>query len=218
MKFLVVVVVMLMFGIGTGILFAAGYKLHEPVLQAVGDYLIVQDTLHRADLIHVIAGPDYRTYYALHLYRQGLGSRLFFTGGWCNVHHDFHGERGKRLSLEMGIPENDVALDDTPVTSTYDEAVRLREFIEESGHTIRSVIVVSDPHHMRRARWTYHHVLGDQVEVQMAPVRFELTPYIHEWWKDPITRRYVLDEYKKLVYYFFRYRLSWDWLASLDRE
>jgi len=87
---------------------------------------------------------------------------------------------------------------------------------------IRSVIVVSDPYHMRRARWTYRLVLGDSVKLLMAPVPFELSPYRHEWWTDKESRKMVRHEYSKILYYYLKYRLSWgplkDWLASLDRD
>ena len=85
-----------------------------------------------------------------------------------------------------------------------------------------SPIVVSDPFHMRRARWTYKRVLGDNIEVQMAPVPFEMTSYRRRWWTDQASRIYVQDEYKKVVYYILRYQISRgkfrDWLASKDRE
>ena len=65
--------------------------------------------------------------------------------------------------MAQGIPPDNIALDDSEVTSTYGEVVRLREFIALSATHVRSVIVVSDPYHMRRARWTYEKVLGDEI-------------------------------------------------------
>jgi uncharacterized SAM-binding protein YcdF (DUF218 family) len=200
----------------------AFFMFQESLLLVMGDYLVVQDQLRPADVIHVIAGPDYRTNYAIHLYQQGLGSTLFFTGGWCDTHQDFHGERGERLSLAEGVPAGDIASNDSPVTSTYSEALLLKEFIEKNDPAARSVIVVSDPYHMRRARWTYRLILGDQVNVQMAPVPFEQTPYKQEWWIDRKSKKYVREEYTKIVYYLLRYQLSRgnikEWLASLDTE
>jgi hypothetical protein len=56
----------------------------------------------------------------------------------------------------------------------------------------------------------------------MAPVPFELTPYQHNWWKDPMSRQNVQEEYSKLLYYLLRYQYSRglfkDWLASFDTE
>ncbi|GAB4471759.1 MAG: hypothetical protein Kow00124_09160 [Anaerolineae bacterium] len=199
---------------------AALFVFRKPLALAIGDYLVIQDDLQPADVIHVIAGDDYRTDYAIQLYQQGYGQQIFFTGGWCTTHNYYHGQHGEELATAQGVPEEAVAIDESEVISTYAEALRLRELIAQSPTPIRSVIVVSDPFHMRRARWAYRHVLGDEVRVQMAPVPFEQAPYRREWWTDDESRRYVRDEYLKMAYYLARYQLSWgklqEWLASLD--
>jgi uncharacterized SAM-binding protein YcdF (DUF218 family) len=173
-------------------------------------------------VIHVIAGDDYRTDYALQLYEQGYGKVLFFTGGWCERHQYHHGEHGKAKALAQGVASHAIAFDDSSVTSTYLEAERLKSWVAHSPTPVRSVIVVSDPFHMRRARWAYRKVLGESIAVQTAPVPFERTPYQRRWWTDQESRRYVQEEYKKLAYYILRYQISrgrfHDWLASKDRE
>jgi len=194
----------------------------EPWLMFIGDFLVIQDTLRPADVIHAIAGQDYRTDYAIQLYEQGFGRTLFFTGGWCEIHQYNHGEHAEEMSLEQGVPLNAIAFNDSKVISTYMEAEKLKEWIERSPHPVWSVIVVSDPFHMRRARWTYRKVFGNSIEIQIAPVPFDLTPYQRTWWKDQESRKNVREEYSKLIYYLFRYQYSWgffkDWLVSLDTE
>jgi uncharacterized SAM-binding protein YcdF (DUF218 family) len=198
------------------------FVFRERWLLYLGDYLVLQDHLHAAEVIHVIAGEDYRTDYAIQLYKQGYGEMLFFTGGWCVYHHYKHGEHAEARSLAQGIPMNAIAFDDSSVTSTYTEAEKLKEWIAHSPKPIHSVIVVSDPFHMRRARWTYKKVLGGNIEVQMAPVPFEWTSYRRRWWTDQASRRYVREEYEKYGYYILRYQISTgkfhDWLVSMDRE
>ncbi len=202
--------------------FVGSLQFQRPVQSALGNFLVVRDKITEADIIHVIAGPDEQTDYAIRLYQQGFGKKIFLTGGWCRWHNFYHGQHGRERALKAGIPLEAIATDDSPVTSTYTEVVRLREFMTGSQTPIRSVIVVSDPYHMRRARWTYRLVLGDSVKLLMAPVPFELSPYRHEWWTDKESRKMVRHEYSKILYYYLRYRLSWgplkDWLASLDRD
>ncbi len=194
----------------------------EQWLPLVGDFLFIRDTLHPADVIHVIAGEDYRTDYAIQLYNQGFAKKLFFTGGWCDIHLYYHGEHAKERALVQGIPSAVIVFDNTKVLSTYMEAERLKEWIADNPYPVRSVIVVSDPFHMRRVRWTYRWVLGNGIEVQMAPVPFEHTPYKYTWWTDQKSRQNVQEEYSKLIYYLLRYQFSRgifrDWLASLDTE
>lgn len=192
----------------------------ERWLVLIGDFLIIQDTLEPADVIHVIAGEDYRTDYAFQLYRQGYGETIFFTGGRCESHLNGHGARAKERALTQGLPLDSIAFDDSEVMSTYMEAEKLKEWIARNSYPVQSIIVVSDPFHMRRALWTYQQVFGDQIQIQMAPVPFELTPYRATWWKDTESQKYVREEYFKFVFYRFRYQYSWgifkDWLASFD--
>jgi len=188
----------------------------------MGDYLILEDDLHPVDVIHVIAGDDFRTEYAIQLYKQGYSPVLFFTGGWCSTYGYYHAAHARELALNGGVPIESIVIDDSEVTSTYSETVLLKAWFEQSPIPINSVILVSDPFHMRRLRWTARQVLGREIELLMAPVEFEVTPYEREWWRNEWARDYVKDEYLKLFYYVARYQLSWgilqEWLATLDKE
>ena len=201
---------------------AMAFLFREPLMLAIGDYLVIQDELKPADVIHVIAGPDDRTDYAIQLYKLGYGKQIFFTGGWCTLHGYYHGQHGAERAEAQGIGPESIAVDESPVTSTYDEAILVKKHIAESQTPIRSVIVVSDSYHMRRARWVYRQVLGKGIKVLMAPVPFGESPYRRRWWTDRTSQQYVRDEYMKLLYYCARYRLSWGpfqrWLALMDRD
>jgi len=188
----------------------------KPILLAIGGFLIVHDALQQADLIHVISGPDDRVDYSVRLYEQGYGERLFYTGRGSQA------DAQRRRAIRQGVPPEAVATDGAWVTSTYSEAIRLQAYIAQSETPIRSVIVISDAYHMRRARWAYRQVLGDQVEVWMAPVPFEDSPLRREWWSHPRSRKRVCEEYLKLVYYYARYKVFrgpiQEWLASFDQN
>jgi uncharacterized SAM-binding protein YcdF (DUF218 family) len=215
MKYFIVPVTVVLLG-------ATLFLFREPIALAIGDFLVIRDELQPADVIHVIAGEDHRTDYAIQLYKQGYGRQIFFTGGWCTIHDLYHGQHGRERALEQGVPPEAIAIDDSEVTSTYGEAARLTEFIAQSQAPIRSVTVVSDAFSMRRTRWTYRRLLGNEIRVQMAPAPFEMSPYQRRWWTDAASQQYVKEEYAKLLYYLARYRLSrgpiQQWLASLDRE
>ena len=193
----------------------------DRLLLSIGDELIVQDDLHTADVIHVIAAEDYRANYSIQLYQEGYAKYLFFTGGWCETHKYYHGAHAKQLATSKGVPPEVVFYDDSFVTSSYSETVKLKDWIDQSKIPIHSIIVVSDAYHMRRLKWTYRQVLGNEVDIQMAPVPFEMSPYKRIWWNDPISRHFVLEEYLKNVFYILRYQLSWgplrEWLAGFDR-
>jgi uncharacterized SAM-binding protein YcdF (DUF218 family) len=194
----------------------------ERILLALGDLLIVQDKLQPADIIHVIAGHDYRNNYAVLLYKQGYGKQIFFTGGWSPYFKEYHGQNSREQAHQQGISREAIVIDDSDVTSTYSEVVKLTEFMAKSQAPIRSVIVISDPFHMWRARWTYRRLLGDKIRIQMAPVPFESSLYQHRWWTDQLSRSHVGNEYLKTAYYYARYKFAVgpikEWLVSLDRD
>jgi len=198
------------------------FLTRESILLAVGDFLVVQDKLQPAEIIHVIAGHDHRNDYAILLYKQGYARQIFFTGGWCPELKVYHGKHGREMALRQGVPSQAIVTDDSDVTSTYSEVVRLKEFMAKSQVPIGSVIVVSDPFHMRRARWTYRQLLGDRIRIQMAPVPFDLSHYQRRWWTEKLSRSHVENEYLKTVYYYARYKFAVGpmkgWLASLDRD
>jgi hypothetical protein len=77
--------------------------IHEKILLTVGDFLVFQDEVRPADVIHVISGPDYRTHYAVQLYHKRYGKQLFFTGGWCSNIQGNHAEHAKERSIGQGV-------------------------------------------------------------------------------------------------------------------
>lgn len=199
------------------------FLFREKWLLLIGDFLIVEDTLQPADVIHVIAGENYRLDFAIQLYQKGYGKKIFLTGGgWCPSHQVIHEGEWMQRALEQGVSREDIIIDRRKIISSYQEVERLKSWIDQSPEPIQSVTVVSDPFHMRRVRWTYKRVLGDEIVVQLAAVPFDLTPYQRTWWQDRSSRKYVIDEYQKYVYYVLRYQVSrgqfQKWLVSLDTE
>lgn len=201
---------------------AALLRLREPILLAVGDYLVVQDRLQASDVIHVLGSADRRTDYGIRLYEQGYADRIFFTGSWPRARGEGDVAPDYARALEQGVPAGAITVDGARVASTYAEGIRLKALIEASASPIRSVIVVTDPHHTRRARWAFRRVLGDGVSILMAPVPFGQSPFKRRWWTDEGSRQLVWDEYRKIAYYYVRYQYSWGairrWLASLDED
>jgi len=191
---------------------------YKQIFQKIGDYLLVKDDLVPVDVIHVIAGDDYRSEYAFQLYKQGLSKYIFFTGGWCKYHGYYHGNHGKELAIQNDIPESAIAYDDSNVKSTYDEILLLKKWIDVNPNKIKSILIVSDPFHMRRSKWIVNKIFGGEINVIMAPVPMDWTISGNNWWQDKTSRKYIIEEYVKLVYYFFRYQLSINWLGVFDTE
>lgn len=171
------------------------------ILRGLGRYLLVaDDELQPADLIHSLGGNFSRLDYTYTLYRQGYAPTIFVTG-------DNDAALYRRYLVSKGIPPVAIRPDISYATSTYEEALELKAYLDQTP-AVRSVIIVSSPYHMRRACWTFEHVLGDRVTLQFAPVPFEFSPVQPQWWRDPGSRQSVISEWVKLVYYHLRYSMS----------
>lgn len=180
--------------------------------------LVVRDELPQADCIVVLSGAsEYveRTRHAAELWRLGVAPKIVLTndnlrGGWNSEQqrNPFFVEREAEELRRAGVPAAQIEALPEPVTSTYDEAVRLRAYASEQR--LGSVLVVTSAYHSRRARWTMRRVFRDSgVRVGMSPVAASSaarqTPNAFVWWLSGRGWRSVVPEYPKLVYYWLRY-------------
>jgi uncharacterized SAM-binding protein YcdF (DUF218 family) len=193
-----------------------------PLLSLIGNYLIVKDSLRKADLITSVSGPAYRAIYAADLCQSGLAPRLFYTGGFNENDQRYEAKWSEYLATLEGVPPEEIFIDDSTVNSTYQEAVRVKEYIDSlPDDQVKTIIVVTDAYHTRRARWAYQKVLGNQIKILMAPVPFDKAGYSQKWWANSVSRQMVPEEYFKLTFYLFRYQLTsgplQKWLARFDK-
>lgn len=191
------------------------------LIKPIGDFLMVPDDLEKSDLIAAVSGPEYRIVYAAELYKKGLGATLFFTGGFSEENQRYEADWSKYLSTTLGVPEEAMAVNNATVISTYEEAVLLNEYILAHPEQVRSVIIVTDYYHTRRARWIYQKVLGDGIRVLMAPVPFNQAGYTSRWWESQVSRKMVWNEWVKYIFYRLRYETASgsfrEWLSQFDQ-
>jgi len=178
------------------LVFVAG----EPILLATGNFLVVKDDLLQpADMIHVLGGSLDRVDYGVELYHRAYAPRFFITGCDCIAYEE--------RAMGGGVRPEDLSLDLSWSTTTYEEALELRRLLEEDP-SIQSVIIVSSPYHMRRAQWAFQKVLGERARLQFAPVPFEMSSLEQRWWTDAGSRKMVVKEYLKILFYFVKYSLG----------
>ena len=105
----------------------------------------------------------------------------------------------------LGVPAEDIVLLPTGdgVTSTRDEAVVLRQYVDD--HAIGSVVLVTSAFHTRRARWICNKELAGSpatLQVSAAPHwGFDQT----NWWQDERGLLGFANEVIKSFYYLVRY-------------
>ncbi len=195
--------------------------LAVPLLQGIGKYLIVSDPIDKVDLITAVSGPSYRITYAAELFQRHLASYLFFTGGFNEHEQRYDADWSATLARNIGVPPENIYTDESTVISTYQEAERVKAFIEAHPEKIHSVLVVTDAYHTRRAKWAYQKVLGPDIKVTVTPVPWDEAGYSSKWWRSATTREMVTKEYLKYTFYLFRYQWTsgalQNWLARFDK-
>lgn len=176
-------------------------------LPAIGGLLIVSDPLARADAVVPLGGGERdRVTQAAGLVVDGYAGWLVTT----DVELDLPGIRDswptlvRREAAWQGVPAERVV--DAPglVTTTYGEALALRGLMLDRGW--RSLIVVTDPLHTRRARLIFRDVLGE-AGLRVIVQGVADAPYTAQtWWRSEEGLRYAWTEYLKLVYTVLRVR------------
>lgn len=177
--------------------------------------LIVDCELESADAVVVLAGSSTyreRARHAAEIYARGRAPLVLLTddgqrSGWSaerQANPLFH-ERAAEELLKSGVPAERIRVLPGVVTSTHDEALRVREFVESEG--VRSLLVVTVAYQSRRARWTMERVLGASgVRIGVdAPPPGEESPPASTWWLRGLGWKLVPGEYVKLAYYVLFY-------------
>jgi uncharacterized SAM-binding protein YcdF (DUF218 family) len=194
------------------LLVVLAYTFRSQVLTGVADLLVVNDRLQPADVIFLLNG-DYNTrpFYASDLYRQGLAPAIVIARSenlpaaeLGLVPNDTDIAVG--VMEKLGVPADKIVVLPVPggVTSTFDEAIVLRRYIETNN--IHTVILVTSAFHTLRAKWIFDR------ELSGLPLTLEMAAAPHygfnatNWWRSESGLITLNNEYVKLVYYFFKYR------------
>jgi uncharacterized SAM-binding protein YcdF (DUF218 family) len=177
--------------------------------------LIVESELPQADALVVLSGSgNYieRTRAAAELFKAGRAQKIILTndnerGGWSSAEerNPFFEELEFAELVRAGVPAEKIEGLTEIVTSTYDEAVLVREYASAQG--LHSIMVVTSPYHSRRALWTWRRVFqnsGIEIGLSAAPTG-EQSPNPFSWWWHPRGWAMVAGEYPKLIYYWLQY-------------
>lgn len=177
--------------------------------------LIVRSDLAHADAMVVLAGSSTyleRTHRAAQLFHEGRAPRIILTNdnlksGWLveEERNPLFVERATDELTRRGVPRERIEVVPGSVTSTYDEAVHVRQYTGDHG--LRSILVVTSAYQSRRALWTLRRVFrGNDVLVALEPVApGEQVPVSATWWAHRLGWELVPGEYVKMIYYWMHY-------------
>jgi uncharacterized SAM-binding protein YcdF (DUF218 family) len=171
-------------------------------LPSAGTALIRDDGPTPADAIVVLAGnaPN-RLPRGLELQRQGY-ARLMIVS---NEEVHTHGLETTWLALhEAGLAAPELAdadlvvLDNPPPESTIDEARRVAGILTSRG--LRSVLLVTDAFHSRRA-WLLFHAVFERHGLSVRSTPTTDSYDLAHWWAHPVSARRTVEEWTKLGWY-----------------
>jgi uncharacterized SAM-binding protein YcdF (DUF218 family) len=179
---------------------------HGLWLEAMAKFLIVKDELSQADVIVILGGGGQeRVKHGVKLYQSGYAMRIIATG----MEENLPGlvttwpKLAMREAVSLGVPEDAIILEERS-TSTYEDAKYVKE--DMLYRNFKSAIITSSPHHMRRARMIFRKVFEDEedISLQFSPVE-DSDFQTYKWWTREKELVGVVNEYCKLVLYFFKY-------------
>lgn len=215
-------------------LVTGAYTFRASLLRGSAKAWIVSNPCTNADAIVVLGGGlEYRTFAAAELYRAGVAPKILIAQPqpWPTE------QMGLRLPesvlaryvlLSNGVPASAIEMMGTNVTSTRDEALALRGWVDDrkaekaeqqakhrmekgdstsdpQGEDKVSVVIPTDIFHTRRARWIFSRALkGTDAEVHLVaiePKRYQST----NWWHHEDGIIAFQNEVLKSMYYHLKY-------------
>jgi len=184
------------------------------VAWAAARALVVTPKGGSAEAVAVLAGSSTyveRARRAAEVFGEGRAPRVLLTddgqrGGWSREEerNPLFVERAAGELRARGVPADKIEVVPGTVSSTYEEALRLREYAAARG--LRTLLVVTSAYQVRRARWTFEKVFagsGVAVSFEAVPPGDETPPPL-TWWLHPQGWRVVAGEYLKMGYYLAR--------------
>jgi uncharacterized SAM-binding protein YcdF (DUF218 family) len=156
----------------------------------------------RADLIVTLGGDvGARVHKAAELYRQGFAPTILLTGlegGHAGTRSHYLNWRA-RLLVDRKVPASALLFDEVSA-NTWEEAVNTLSLMQ--ARKMQSVLVVSDPPHLRRLDRVWGKVFaGSGIQFRLVAAPMEKWDAAH-WWSNEASAQYVVNEYIKLGYYW----------------
>jgi uncharacterized SAM-binding protein YcdF (DUF218 family) len=180
-----------------------------PLLQWAANVWIISDSVEAADAVAVLGGGlEDRPFAAADYYRRGLVPKVLLASARTSPSVKL-GVSPSDVALsravltELGVPETAIETFGTDLSSTFEESIALREWVERN-HAMR-IIVPTEVFSSRRVKWMLERTLagtGAQVRVP-ALESYEYSR--DEWWRKEQGLIAFQTEVVKYFYYRFKY-------------
>jgi len=180
----------------------------KPIMKGLGNFLIDEDSIEKADAIFVLGGNNYdRSLKALDLHRKSIAPLIYTMGE--NVSNDLaimgaeipDALLAQEFLLDLGLTINQVI----PIikgTSTAEESdAILTECLSKKYSTI---VIVSDKFHLRRVGNVFKEKFKNKGVTVLLAGASNSTYDEHKWWQYESGLIMLNNEYIKLGYYWLK--------------
>jgi uncharacterized SAM-binding protein YcdF (DUF218 family) len=191
------------------VLLLVAYVFRAPLLSGLAEAWVVNEPTPKADAIVVLGGsPENRPFEAAKLYHEGVAPVILYTDVQPSPAEELgivptEPEQTRRILASNGVPDSAMILVGTNVANTFDEAVAVRDWVGRTG--TRSVVIVTDWFHTRRARWIFQREFRGHNEVIYVVVARPAHQGVQDWWRDEYGIISFQNEILKYVYYRAKY-------------
>jgi uncharacterized SAM-binding protein YcdF (DUF218 family) len=184
---------------------SAGFLALFSLFLFAARWLPDSDEAVEADSIVVLAGDSRRTLYAADLFKQGMATRVLISRPMRGVRETILRDLGisvpdaeqyeRMILIQKGVTASAIDIFGYGSISTYEEGVALGRYL---GSSKPSLLVVTSPYHVRRARMILRNALPN-AEVRVLATPYEQFP--ERWWTSQDAARDLILEITKIAYY-----------------
>jgi len=188
---------------------ALAWFFRAPLLTGIAKAWIVHDPLSQADAIVVLGGGvQTRPFEAARLYHDGYAPKVLVASPELKPTEEMgltarDADVTKQILLKQGVPDSATVEFGNQVSSTYEEALALRDWVKQTG--AKKLLIIGDLFQTRRARWLFRKHLdetGVQVIILSAPpLEYNAT----NWWRHEEGLIAFQNELIKYVFYRVKY-------------
>ena len=181
-----------------------------PILTALGNYLILEHPLKKADLIVCTPGnPFEQSLMAAEIYKRGLAPRIFIPKETPPDGLETLKAQGGRYPETSGlfigalkslnVPESAFLTGKLAVDSIREEAEEVREVVINESYG--SIIIVTSPSRARRTYLIFEKVFeGEKLEIMISPSRYSDLKADNWWQRDKYLNEVVFERQKVLYH------------------
>lgn len=188
------------------------YSLDHKEIQAITEYIFLQDMLMPADAIFIpgCARPEH-TEEAARIFNEGYAPVIIPSGGYSKTDGSFRGVKGgseiygsdfrceadflEAVLLYHGVPREAI-LKECEATYTLENAEKTRHLILEKGLEIHTAILCCKAHHARRA-YLYYHMVMPEIDIRIHPVPIDGIDR-DTWYRSKEGRKIVYGELSRM--------------------